>query len=88
MTCMRIESSFLPFEEQAPKILQGDTIEGYKFEANSFPTKELEFEILSPIPGVEEVILKSNEYEEGALVMIDEEPKQSSRTFLMSLVRL
>ena len=36
--CMRIESSFLPFEEQAPTILQEDTLEGYKLEANSFPT--------------------------------------------------
>ena len=88
MTCMRIESSFLPFEEKAPKILQGDTIEGYKFEANSFPTKELAFELLSPIPGVEEVILKSDEDKKGVLVTMDEEPKQSSLTSLISLARL
>ena len=36
MTCMKIESSFLHFEKQAPKILQEETLEGYKFEANSF----------------------------------------------------
>ena len=39
MTCMRIECSFLHFEEQAPKILQEETLAGYKFEANSFPPK-------------------------------------------------
>ena len=67
MTCMQIESSFLHFEEQAPKILQEATLEGYKFEANSFPTKELTFEITSPIPEVEEVILTSFEDEEGVV---------------------
>ena len=47
--CMRIESSLLPFEEQAPKILKEETLEGYKLETNSFPTKELDFELTSPI---------------------------------------
>ena len=28
-------------------ILQEDTLEGYKFEANSFPTKELAFKLTS-----------------------------------------
>ena len=70
MTCMQIESSFLHFEEQAPKILQEETLKGYKFEANSFPTKELAFEFLSPIPKVEEVILMSDEEEEGVLDMV------------------
>ena len=35
---MKIKSSFPLIEEQAPKILQDDHLEGYKFEANSFPT--------------------------------------------------
>ena len=70
MTCMQIESSFLHFEEQAPKILQEETLKGYKLEANSFPTKELAFEFLSPIPKVEEVILMSDEEEEGVLDMV------------------
>ena len=43
MICMQIKSSFLPFEEPAPDFLQEDTLEGYKFEANCFPTKELAF---------------------------------------------
>ena len=50
--CKKLESSFSPIEELAPKILQEDTLEGYKFEANSFPTKELAFELLSHIPEV------------------------------------
>ena len=75
MTCMQIESSFRHFEEQAPKILQEETLEGYKFEANSFHTKELAFELTSPIPEVEEVILTSDEDEEGVLATMDEGPK-------------
>ena len=76
--CMRIENSILPFEEQAPKILQEDTLEGYELKTNSFPTKELEFDLTSPILKVEELILTSNEDEEEVLTTIDEEPKQSS----------
>ena len=79
MMCMRIESSFLHFEEQSPKILQEETLEGYKFEANSFPTKELPFELTSPILEVEEVIFMSDEDEEGVLATMDEGPKQRSR---------
>ena len=85
---MRIESPFLHFEEQAPKILQEETLEGYKFEANSFPTKELAFELLTPILEVEEAIFTSDKDEEGVLTTIDEGPKQSSRTFPMSLAGL
>ena len=77
---MRIESSFINFEEQAPKILQEETLEGYKFETNSFPTKELAFELLLPILEVEEVILMSDEDEEGVLAMMDEGPKRRSWT--------
>ena len=76
--CMRIESSILPFEEQEPKILKEDTLEGYELKTNSFPTKELEFDLTSPILKVEELILTSNEDEEEVLTTIDEEPKQSS----------
>ena len=43
--CIRIESSLLPFDELAPTILQQDTLEGYKLKTNSFPTKELDFEL-------------------------------------------
>ena len=45
--CMPIESSLLSFEEQPPKILQDYTLEGYKLKINSFPTKELAFELTS-----------------------------------------
>ena len=60
----KLESSFLLIKEQTPKILQEETLEGYKFEANSFPTKEFAFELTFPIPEVEEVILLSNDDEE------------------------
>ena len=75
MTCMLIESLFLHFEEQASNILQEDTLEGYKFEANSFPTKELAYELTSHIPEVEEVILTSVEDEERVLAIMDKGPK-------------
>ena len=88
MTCKRIKSSFLPFEEQAPKILQGDTLEGYKLKTNSFPTKELAFELLLPILEVQEVILTSDEDEDRVLAMMDEGPKRRSQTSLMCLARL
>ena len=86
--CKKLESSFLLIEEQAPKILQEDTLEGHKFEANSFPTKELAFEILTPILEVEKVILTSDEDEEGVLATMDGGPKRRSRTSLMSLAGL
>ena len=85
---MKLKSSFSPIEEQAPKILQEETLEGYEFEANSFPTKELAFMLLTSIPEVEEVILTSDEDEEGVLATIDEGPKKTSRTSPMSLARL
>ena len=71
----KIESSFPLIEEQAPKILQENTLEGYKFEANSFPTKELAFQLTLTILEVEEVILTSNEDEEEVLAIMDEGPK-------------
>ena len=78
--CMRIEISLLHFDDQAPKILQEDTLEGNKFEANSFPTKELAFELTLPIPKVEEVILTRDEDENGVLATMDEGPKRRSHT--------
>ena len=69
--CMKIECSFLLIKEDAPKILQEDTLEGYKFEAGSFPTKELAFELTSQNMEVERLILTSDEDEEGVLTMID-----------------
>ena len=90
--CKKLESSFSPIEELAPKFLQEDTLEGplegLKFEGNSFPTKELAFELTSPIPEVEEVILTSDEDEEGVLATMDEGKKRRSRTSSMSLVGL
>ena len=86
--CKKLESSFLLIEEQAPKILQEDTLEGYKFEANSFPTKELAFEPALIIPEVEKFILTSDEDEERVLAIMDEGPKKTFLTSLMSLVGL
>ena len=88
MMCMWIEISFLHFEEQAPKILKEETLEGYKFETNSYPTKEFSFELTSPIPEVEEVILTSDEDEEEVLSTMVEGPKRRSQTSPMSLVGL
>ena len=56
--------------------------------ANSFPTKELAFELTSPILEVEEVNLMSDEDEEGVLATMDEGPKRRSRTSPMSLAGL
>ena len=86
--CMEIESSLIPFEEFAPTILQEETLEGYKLKSNSFPTKELDFELTSQTMEVEELILTKDEDEEEILALMDEGPKQSSRTSLMSLVGL
>ena len=86
--CMRIESSFLPFEEQAPKILQEETLEGFELKTNYFPIKELDFELTSPILKVEELITTSDEDEKGVVAMMDEGPKQSSWTVPISLVEL
>ena len=36
---IKIESSFSLMKEQAAMILQEDTLKGYRFEANSFPTR-------------------------------------------------
>ena len=71
MTCMWIKSSFLPFEEPTPDILQEDTLERYKFEGNSFPTKELAFELTPSIMEVEELILTSDGDDGGALDKMD-----------------
>ena len=86
--CMKIESSFPLIKEHAPIFLQEDTLEGFELKTNSFPTKELEFELLLPISEVEELILTSDEDEERALATMDEGPKQSFRTSTMSLVGL
>ena len=80
---MGIESSLQPFEKQELKILQEETIEGYELKTNSFPTKELAFELTSLILEVEKLILTSNEDEEGVLATMDEGPKRRSQTFAM-----
>ena len=66
-SCRRIENSLLHFEKQAPKILQGDTLEGFKLNTNSFLIKELDFKLLSHILEVEEVIFMTDEDEEEYL---------------------
>ena len=73
--CKKLESLFSPIEEPTPKILQEDTIEGYKCEANSFPTKELAFELTLIYSEVERFILTSDEDEEGVLATMVEGPK-------------
>ena len=85
---MQIESSLQPFEEQAPKLLQEDTLEGYELKTNSFPTKELEFDLTSPVLKMEKLILTNDEDKKGVLATMDEGLKRSSRTFLMSLAGL
>ena len=84
----KLESSFLLTKEQAPKILQEKTLEGYKFEANSFPTKQLAFEFTPSLIEVEEVILISDDDEEGVLATMDEGPKRRSWTSPTSLAGL
>ena len=84
----KLESSFPLIKEQAPKILQEETLEGYKLEANSFPTKELASELTTLIPEVAEVILMSDEDEEGVLAIMDEGLKRRSQTSPTSLVGL
>ena len=49
MTCMRIKSSFLPFEEQTPDFLLEDALEGYKFEANFSPPKSWHLRLHRPL---------------------------------------
>ena len=85
---MKIESSFSTIKEQASMILQEDTLEGYKFEVNSFPTKELAFELTSHNIEVEKLILTSDEHEEGVLATVDEGPKKRSQTSPLSLAGL
>ena len=65
-SCKWIESSLLHFEKQAPRILQGDTIEGSKLNTNSSPIKELGLKPLLTIPEMEELILMKDE-DGGAL---------------------
>ena len=77
--CMQIESSLLLFDELAPTIFQEETLEGYKLKTNSFPTKELDFEHTLQNTEVEELILMSNEDEDGVLAMMDEGPMSLAR---------
>ena len=82
---MKIKSSFSPITEHATMFLQEDTLEGFGLKTNSLPTKELAFEITSPNTEVEELILASDDDEEGVLAMMDERPKQSSNEFSWTL---
>ena len=84
-TFMKLKSLFSLIEKQAPKILKEDTLDGYKFEANSFSTKELVFEPTLIIPKVKKFILMSDEDEEGVLTIMDEGPKRRYRTSPTSL---
>ena len=74
-TCMEIESSFSTIKEDVPKILQEDTLERYKSESNSFPTKELAFEFKLHNTEVEKLVFTSDEGEERVLATIGEGPK-------------
>ena len=85
---MKIKSSFLPIKDHAPIFLQEDTLEGFELEADSFPTKELAFELVSPILKAKKLIPVSDEDEEGVLAMTNEGPKKSSQTSIMSLAGL
>ena len=60
LICMWIESSFPHFEEQAPEILQEDTLEGIKWKTNSVPTVELAFELQFIILKVKNLISTTN----------------------------
>ena len=75
----------LHFEKQAPKILQGVTLEGSKLNTNSFPIKELGLEPILNILEVDEVIFRTDEDEEAVVAKKDEWPKQGASTFPMSL---
>ena len=75
-TCMKISH----IKEHAPMFLYEDTLEGFELEANSFPTKELAFELKLYNMAVEKLILASDEDEEGVLAVMDEGPKLSSQT--------
>ena len=67
-----MESSLLHFEKQAPRIFQGDTLEGFKLNTNSIPIEELGLEPLLTIPEMEELILMKDDDREGALATKDE----------------
>ena len=84
----RIESSLLHLKEQAPDILQEETLEGIELNTNSFPIEELELELKLHNLDVEELILMKDEDEEEAMATKDERPKQSSQTSPMSLAGL
>ena len=84
----KLESSFPLIKEQAPKTVQEKTLEGCKLEANSFPTKDLAFELTTLISAVEEVILTSDEDEERVLATMDKGPKRISQTSPTSLAGL
>ena len=88
MKLRQIESSLLHFEKQAPRILQEDTLKGFKVNTNSFPIEELDLEPLLTIPKMEVLILMKDEDGEGTLAKKDEGPKQRSSTFLVSLAGL
>ena len=87
-SCKRIESLLLHLKEQAPDILQEETLEGNELNTNSVSTKELELELKLHNLDMEEFILMKDEDEEEEVATKDERPKQSSRTSPMSLAGL
>ena len=86
--CMKIESLLSHIEKHAPMFLQEDTLKGTKLKTNFFSTKELAFELTSPIMEMEEVILTNEEDEEGVFAMMDEGSKRRSPNSTMSLAGL
>ena len=85
---MRIESSFPYFEEQAPEILQEDTLERIKWKTNYVPTAEEAYELQFIILKVENLISTTDGDDREVLAKKDGGPKQRLSTFPTSLVGL
>ena len=85
---MRIESSFPYFGDQAPEILQEDTLEGIKWKTNFVPIAKLEFELQFIILKVENLISTTDGDDGEVLAKKDGGPKHKSSTFPMSLAGL
>ena len=86
--CMRIERSLLHLKEQAPDILQEESLEGIELNTNFVSTKELELELKLHNLDVEELILMKDKDEEEAVARKDKGLKQRASTFPISLTRL
>ena len=70
--CMWIESSLLHSKEQAPDILQEETLKGIELNTNYVSTKELGLELKLLNPDEEKFIFRTYEDEEAAVATKDE----------------